>query len=371
MNLSYWEYNSWLSNLDFTVVGSGIVGLTTAIAIKKRYPKAKVLVLEKGILPQGASTKNAGFACFGSISEILSDLSTHTEKEVIQLVQERYEGIRLLRKMLGDKQIEFMLFGGHEVFLEKDRALYEKCLEKRLSINRLLRPIFRGDAFQLHENNYGFQNILPRYITHEFEGQLNTGMMVKALLKKAREKDITILNGLAVEQYSEGVHGVHVKTNEFEFKTSKLMIATNGFATQLLKEAVQPARAQVIITRPIKNLAIKGTFHFDEGYYYFRNIDNRILFGGGRNLDFKTENTTQFGSTEVIQNQLEHLLETMILPKTKFEIEARWSGIMGVGQQKRPIIKQVSENVFCGIRLGGMGIAIGSLVGNKMAQLVS
>ena len=59
MNLSYWEQKEWLQNIDFTIVGSGIVGLSTAVFLKKRFPKSKILVLEKGILPQGASTKNA------------------------------------------------------------------------------------------------------------------------------------------------------------------------------------------------------------------------------------------------------------------------------------------------------------------------
>ena len=59
MNLSYWEQKEWLSNIDFTIVGSGIAGLSTAIFIKKRFPSAKILILEKGVLPQGASTKNA------------------------------------------------------------------------------------------------------------------------------------------------------------------------------------------------------------------------------------------------------------------------------------------------------------------------
>ena len=36
-------------------------------------PKSKVLILERGIFPNGASTKNAGFATFGSLSEIISD----------------------------------------------------------------------------------------------------------------------------------------------------------------------------------------------------------------------------------------------------------------------------------------------------------
>ena len=45
-------------------------------------------------------------------------------------------------------------------------------------------------------------------------------------------------------------------------------------------------------------------------------------------------------------------------------------GIVGVGNQKKEIVKQVSENVFCGVRLGGMGIAIGSLVGKDLARLL-
>ena len=42
---------------------------------------------------------------------------------------------------------------------------------------------------------------------------------------------------------------------------------------------------------------------------------------------------------------------------------------MGVGKQKNTIVKQVSNNVFCGVRLGGMGIAIGSLIGKELADL--
>jgi len=77
-----------------------------------------------------------------------------------------------------------------------------------------------------------------------------------------------------------------------------------------------------------------------------------------------------FGETDLIQNELERILKENILPDTEFEIERRWSGIMGIGNQKKPIVKQISDNVFCGVRLGGMGIAIGSLVGKELADLV-
>ena len=70
-------------------------------------------------------------------------------------------------------------------------------------------------------------------------------------------------------------------------------------------------------------------------------------------------------------NKLEALLKSTISPTTPFEIDHRWSGIMGVGQQKKPIVKQISNNVYCGVRLGGMGVAIGSLIGKDLANLIT
>ncbi|WP_034042482.1 NAD(P)/FAD-dependent oxidoreductase [Wocania ichthyoenteri] len=370
MKLSYWEIKSWFTNVDYTIVGSGIVGLNCALQLKQRFPKANILVLEKGILPQGASTKNAGFACFGSLSEILDDLKIHSECEVFSLVKKRVDGLQLLRQTLGDANINYKQFGGFELFTKADSELFEDCLSKKESINNLLKPIFKDEVYSLKSNIFNFKNIQNQYIFNQFEGQIDTGKMMKSLLQKALSRDIKILNNVTVKAFLEDNNSVKIKTKLFEFSTSKLLIATNGFASQLLNEHVKPARAQVLITKPIKNLQIKGTFHLDKGYYYFRNIDDRILLGGGRNLDFKAEETTELKQTELIQNKLEALLKITILPETPFDIDYRWSGIMGVGKQKKAIVKQLSNHVFCGVRLGGMGVAIGSLVGKELSDLV-
>lgn len=369
MNLSYWEIKSWLTNVDYTIVGSGIVGLNCALQLKQRFPIANILVLEKGMLPQGASTKNAGFACFGSLSEIIDDLKSHSQEEVFQLVEKRINGLQLLRHTLGDSNINYQQFGGYELFSKTDDLL-EECKAKQETINSFLKPLFNQDVFRFQSNTFGFENCQDNLSVNQFEGQIDTGQMMTSLMQLALNSGIKILNNITVEVFSENLTSVKVKTNQFEFTTSKLLIATNGFASALNISEVKPARAQVLITKPIENLHIKGTFHLDQGYYYFRNIDRRILFGGGRNLDFKGEETTELNQTKRIQNKLEELLKTTILPNTAFEIEHRWSGIMGVGQQKKPIVKQLSNNVFCGVRLGGMGVAIGSLVGKELADLL-
>ena len=370
MQLSYWEIKNWFSNVDFTIVGSGIVGLHTALALRERFPSAKILILEKGVLPQGASTKNAGFACFGSISEIIDDLKTHTEEEVIQLIQKRFAGLQLLRKNLGDSVIDLKPYGGYELFLKEDESFYNECIQKISFINDIIKPLFKTDVFSKEVARFNFGNVFEYLIFNPFEAQIDTGNMMQALLKKAHQNDILILNSQTVTSFQEVNDFVEVETNGITFKTSKLLFTTNGFASQLTNNQVQPARAQVLITKPIPNLDIKGTFHLDKGYFYFRNIKDRILFGGGRKLDFEGETTTSHDTTELIQNRLEELLKTVILPHQTFEIEHRWSGTMGVGTHKKPIVEQLSNNIYCGVRMGGMGVAIGSLVGQELADLV-
>ncbi len=370
MELSYWERKTWLENIDYAVIGSGIVGLNCALELRKLRPKAKIVVFERGVLPSGASTKNAGFACFGSLSEILSDLKTHSEDEVVQLVKERLAGLKLLRKTLGDTALDYQELGGYELFWETEKSLFENCISKLDYVNKLLFPIFNSDVFSVKENPFGFEKVHPKVIFNKFEGQIDTGKMMQGLLKKASEEDILILNNAEISSLKGENNTITLTLNiSEEIQPKNVCIATNGFAKQFLKEDVQPARAQVLITKPIENLKIEGTFHLEEGYYYFRNIDNRILFGGGRNLDFENEETNKMGLTPIVQNKLESVLRETILPNTAFEIDHRWSGIMGVGAQKQPVIKQVLPSVFCGVRLGGMGVAIGSSVGKKLATL--
>jgi glycine/D-amino acid oxidase-like deaminating enzyme len=371
MQLSYWEIKNWFTGVDFTIAGSGIVGLHAALRLREKFPESKILIIEKGPLPQGASTKNAGFACFGSISEIVEDLKNHTEEEVINLIKKRWEGLQLLRRRLGDAVIDFKPYGGYELFLESDTSGYEECLRKMPFVNEILKPLFKADVFAKEVDRFDFKGIQEYLVFNPFEAQIDTGNMMQALLKEAVANDILILNSQTVIAYHEQQAGVEVSLGDFSFNTKKLLFATNGFASSLTNGAVKPARAQVLITEPIPDLDIRGTFHIDRGYYYFRNFNNRILFGGARNLDFEGETTTELTQTDMIQNQLEKMLREVILPNTEFKIEHRWSGIMGMGTHKNPIVQQLSDHVYCGVRLGGMGVAIGSMVGTELADLIN
>lgn len=371
-NYSFWESQSFFNDIDLIVIGSGIVGLSAAISYKEKNKKAKIVILERGIFPTGASTKNAGFACFGSVSELVSDIKNSSKDLVLQTVEMRIKGLEILRDRLGDKNIDFKNYGGYELF--DDTLKFNECVSE---INTLNKDLF---SFTKQKNTYIIeQNKIKKFglnkikgiINNTKEGQIDTGKMMLNLMKLAAVKGIVILNSIEVKSLIDIKTNVIIDTNIGEIKSKKVIVATNGFANELLDiKDVKPARAQVLITKPIPGLKIKGTFHYNEGYVYFRNIGNRILLGGGRNLDIETETTTDFKLNNKIQIYLNTFLKNIILPSQDIEIDQRWTGIMGIGSEKKPIIKSVSENVVCAVRMGGMGVAIGSLVGKKAVDQI-
>ena len=207
--LSYWEKQSFL-HYDHIIVGSGIVGLSTALSIKERKPQASILVVERGILPTGASTKNAGFACIGSLTEILDDLKTMSEIEVMSLVELRLRGLERLRKRLGDDTMGYAANGSYELISEHELM----ALDEFYHINDLLRPLLKMDAFsradeKIHE--FGFNKGLVRHVLqNNSEGQLDTGKMMKGLLNLCMQAGIEIKTGAEVVSVQEDGNGVKV-----------------------------------------------------------------------------------------------------------------------------------------------------------------
>lgn len=372
--LSYWERESFFRDLDVAVIGSGIVGLAAAIHLKTLNPKSQVAVLERGPLPIGASTRNAGFACFGSMTELLDDLSHASEADVLAVVEKRWRGLQRLRELVGDENLDFQMLGGYEMFTEEEEKIFEECYERIPDFNQKIGKITgHPEVYKVVDeriSTFGFHGV-RHLILNQAEGQVHTGKMMSALLKLAIEKGVRIFNGFTIKYFEDSPQGVDIETESgWTIRVPKVLVAVNGFAKRLLPQAeVYPARNQVLITKPVPGLAVEGCFHYDRGYFYFRNIDGRILLGGGRNLDLEKEKTEEFGGNELIRKALVNLLETVICPNQKIEIDSWWTGILGLGPVKKPIIERVSPNVIVAVRLSGMGVAIGTLVGQEGARL--
>jgi len=368
-DLSFWEKSVYFENIDFLIVGSGIVGMSTALFLRKKYRDASIVIIERGYLPTGASSKNAGFTCFGSPTELYDDLKNMNESEVWETFANRYNGLKCLFELIPPNSINYVSCKSWDLIEsgvknEIDQEFIDYINKKAKEITQIDDVYFED---KLATKRFGFDHIQTAYC-NQLEGAINTGMLLKEMHKKTIDANIQVLFGVEALSMSSNAQGVILQTSQGPIDTSNCIIATNGFAKKWIEDDINPARAQVIVTNEIKNLKVNGTFHFQKGYYYFRNIGNRILLGGGRNLDFKGETTESFETTPKIQQKLEELMRSTIIPNQEFSIDYAWSGIMGVGDVKSPILKMLNKNTAVGVRLGGMGVALGSQVGKSLAS---
>ncbi|MDR3714509.1 MAG: FAD-dependent oxidoreductase [Puia sp.] len=395
-DLSVWEKESYFAPRDIVIAGSGLVGLWSAYFLKKRHPALSIAILERGIIPSGASTRNAGFACFGSATELIADTMNLGEDPMLELVEMRYKGLKKIRKIFGAKTIAYEKQGGYELIAEEQGTDMDILRGNIDRLNRKLKKITgHAKIFRLHDDKikeFGFAGI-RHLIENPLEGQLHSGQLSLALLKEVQSMGVLVLNNISIDHFEKVADGILLQTTPSAAPSApvpsgppprdqrptqtiplfahQLLVCTNAFARQLLPDLdIRPARGQVLLTSPISNLPFKGAFHFDEGYYYFRNLGDRVLLGGARNKDFEAEQTFEPVTTDTIQQELERFLQETILPGQTYAIEQRWSGIMGMGTEKMPIIKAVDDNLFCAVRMSGMGVALAPVTAEKVAALM-
>lgn len=374
--ISIWEKETFYAPQDVIIVGSGFVGLWCALHLKKKNPKLKITIVDRGIIPTGASTRNAGFACFGSLSEVVQDAQTMGTNKMLELVEARYKGLEKIQNYFSNKVIDFELCGGYELY-DSNKISSEHLNENINYINSLLKPITQKKKTYKRADKtieaFGFGNT-KHLVKNNLEGYLHSGKLIQALLTKVQGTGVQIFTQTEIKSFEKRNGRIELSTNQqLNLSTNQLLICTNAFAKNLLPgEDIVPARGQVLLTSPIKNLPWKGTFHSDEGFYYFRNLDNKVLLGGARNKAFEQEQTTDMNTSEFVQSALEKYLDETVLPKFKnqYTIELRWAGIMAMGSEKMPIVKEIEHNVFCCIRMSGMGVALAPVVSQNVAEMM-
>jgi len=372
--VSIWEQESFYAPQDIVIVGSGLAGLWSAFYLKKKRPALRITILERGPIPSGASTRNAGFACFGSLSEVVADARTMGTDAMLELVEMRFKGLSRIRKTFRDEDIGFDFCGGYELY---ESGSAEELQDQMDYINSLLRPITGSKrTYRLADEDMGRLGFgrTAHLSYNPLEGYLHSGRLVQQLLARVQGMGVQVFTNAEVHGFTATGDGFAIdSTLPVELRTRQLLLCTNAFTRKILPDAdIVPARGQVLLTSPIEGLPWKGTFHADEGYYYFRNLGNKVLLGGARNTAFEAETTTDMRHSEGIQATLEAYLDEVVLPgyKGQYSIERRWAGIMAMGSGKMPIVKEVEAGVFCAVRMSGMGVALAPVVAKRISEIM-
>ncbi|MBS3914512.1 MAG: FAD-binding oxidoreductase [Bacteroidetes bacterium] len=373
MQFSIWEKH-YVSKPDIVVLGNGIVGLQCAIHLKLKYPKRRIWVIDRAPFSMGASMRNAGFACFGSAGEILDDIHRTSEEAAFNLYAQRYTGLKYLTEDFGAEKIGYEKTGGYEIFPTAQDAELQKVKQHLHEINEHLKEVTGEIPFVVKSSTALGMNVLPEAIYTPLEGAIQTDLLYKNIREKAQECGVEIYSGIevvALETDALTYWTLHT-TSGLSIQCKRLVVCTNGFAKKLLPELnVQPARGQVLVTSTIPGLRWRGLMHAEQGYYYFRSLGTRILIGGARHLDKEEETSYELETNENLQNELKRFLNEVVIPGENFEITHQWAGIMGMADDRSPLVAEHKPGLFICLRMGGMGVALSALVSRRLAEMVT
>ena len=369
---SFWEEEAFWQ-ADVGIVGGGLVGLSLAASLLERAPATRIVLLERGLTPLGASTRNAGFLCLGSPSEICRNLQQIGEAATVSLVAQRAAGLRRLRTRLGDAAIHYQPTGGYELI----PSSYEWVLHELDHLNALLSEAIGGPYARLQDEklpHFRFGEAIRHLIYLPHEGAVHSGFLVRSLWQYVAERGALILTGAEVEAWEEEAATVKIRVRDPYGRNGYLSARTAALCTNALAPHLtpacnaQPARGQILLTYPIEDLPWQGVFHVEEGYFYFRAVGKRILFGGGRHYDFAGETTTEFTTTETIRGILEAYLRDVIIPWRQVAVERWWAGIMGFCEPPLPKITWETDRVVSVFACNGMGVALSSVIADQAAE---
>lgn len=350
-----------LSTADLLIVGGGFTGLSAAHFAHISNPSLRIAVVDQQSYGQSmASTRNAGFACFGSPTEILSDIQNEGIEQAMARVKLRCQGIQLWLEMFSARDFDYTPDGGLEVFHSTESSIYEKTLDKLSLLNsELERHIGRKEVFS---PSHGINDSLCYGIGIAGEAGLHPGKLHACLLTSLQSKPIAFLNGIAIPPLKHWIKKKdvwHIPTTSGWIISEFVLLANNAGLSQLSENTV-PGRGQVILTEPFDHGLPSGTYHAREGYMYFRTLGDRILLGGGRDAFRQQEETLNTTGTKEVKHYLEDYLTTHICPGRQVSVAEHWAGVMAFtkNQRKELLSKFLENKVLTVGRMGGMGVAI-------------
>jgi gamma-glutamylputrescine oxidase len=335
--------------VDAAVVGAGVTGLSCALTLAEAG--RCVRVYEARTIASGASGRNGGFALRGGVmpyDRARKRLGADAAAGLWRLTE------RTLDRMEGLAGDALRRVGSLRLAAdEQERA--ELAVEYEA---------LRADEFAAEWVDEPAGRLAGRYagaLVHPRDGALQPARWVRRLARQAADRGVEIrerervasLDGLAADV---------------------VVVATDGYPSGLLGNLdglVQPIRAQVVVTEPLAEQLYGRPHYARRGFDYWQQLpDRRLVIGGRRDVDLKSEATSEEATTPEVQAALEALIRELVGRRPA--ITHRWSGIFGMSPDDLPLAGAVPgrEGVWVSRGYSGHGNVLGLACGDLVAKAI-
>ena len=340
------------ADAEVAVVGGGLTGLWTALALRERG--VDVVVLEALRCGDGASSRNGGFlhGYWSSLPRLVELLGPERALEVARSCDGLVDAVRAL-----DEDV-WLTEGG--TLLVSTAPAHDERLERDVDVARELG--LAGEAVELSADELTVRSPLFRSaVRHRDGGTVQPARLVRALRQAVLRKGVRLHEMSPVLELEDGL----VRTAGGSVRVRDVVVATNAWAERLppVSRRIAVFRSAIVLTAPVGDLEARIGWSGGEAVsdartylHYFRPTrDGRVLMGSA--------------SGEIAR--AERALRAFFPALDDVPVEHAWEGPIDVSSDRLPFFATMpGARIHYGAGYTGNGVGPSWLGGRLLASLV-
>jgi glycine/D-amino acid oxidase-like deaminating enzyme len=356
---------------DAVVIGAGFTGLAAARQLARHRPDWRVVILEARRAGSGASGRNSGFVV--DLPHFNPSREVEQNRRLLRLSR---EGWRLLREQVRGRAIECGWTENGRLHAAAG-DLGQRALDQFVSVLTAI-----GEPFAWLER----EGVAAITGTAYYRAAVRTtggatmqpGALMRGLVASLPE-NVELFEESAVR--SIGRRGwFEIVAGEGALRAPRLLLATNGYTPGLgfLKRQLFPLLTFGSLTRVLtaeEQSRLGGerawgvVSEVQMGTTVRRTPEQRILI---RNTVHYTRRLqVERGQREQIRVEHERALGLRFPMLGRIPFEYTWSGVMGVSFNGMPYFGRLEDGLFAAAGFNGVGVALGTVCGTLLADLVT
>ncbi|NNJ11333.1 FAD-dependent oxidoreductase [Chloroflexales bacterium ZM16-3] len=367
-------------NADLAIIGGGFTGVSTAYYVGERTPERKVVLLEAASLANGASGRNGGLA-LNWVNGI-----DHSDPELTRRIYTlTSEGLAAMRALIARHNLPVAHRHDGTLTIYTSNARAEAAHAEAEYLNSLGIPVgFLGReelAAQFAARGACGASLEPD------TGQINGAQLVRGMRPVLEQRGVRIYEQTPVLRVEPG-RTIRLTTPQGEVRARAVVLATNGYTSKLgfFRDALFPLHSSVFATAPLTRdqqhaMGWRRYAGFSDDLdriaYGSLTDDGRIVFGGGSNQSYaycfnnRTTLPAAAGQARRAQVAIAQTMDTYFPDASALPISHRWSGVLGVTLDRRPLWGCTGEdrNIYYALGYSGHGVTLANLAGEFIADL--